>query len=104
QIVRLVAERMRLWQAPNLVVDPVMVASSGDRLQTEDALAALREALLPQVRVLTANLPEAAGLRGRAVPDEQGVVMGGVREDRRRSAARRSTSVGSGGRRRRRAR
>src|SRR5436190_4367378 len=64
EMVRLVSERLQFWHVPNVVVDPVMVASSGDRLQTEDALLALRTALLPLARVLTPNLPEAERLLG----------------------------------------
>jgi hydroxymethylpyrimidine/phosphomethylpyrimidine kinase len=50
-----------------LVVDPVMVAKSGDRLLREDAIAALREQLLPLATVLTPNLPEAEVLLGRSL-------------------------------------
>jgi len=71
EMVRLVSERLQFWHVPNVVVDPVMVASSGDRLQTEDALLALRTALLPLARVLTPNLPEAERLLGRPVRDDE---------------------------------
>ena len=53
-----------------LVVDPVMVASTGDPLLEPDALAAYRESLLPLARVITPNLPEAEVLLGREIPDE----------------------------------
>jgi hydroxymethylpyrimidine/phosphomethylpyrimidine kinase len=46
------------------VLDPVMVAKSGDRLLVEDAVAHLRDVLLPQVDLITPNLPEAADLLG----------------------------------------
>jgi len=49
------------------VVDPVMVAQSGDRLVSDQAMAALRELLLPRATVLTPNLPEAEALLGRSV-------------------------------------
>lgn len=48
-----------------IVVDPVMVAKSGDRLLHSDAVAAMREQLLPQATVITPNLPEAADLLGQ---------------------------------------
>jgi hydroxymethylpyrimidine/phosphomethylpyrimidine kinase len=80
QIVRLVAERLRFWQTPNVVIDPVMVASSGDPLQTGDALGALREALLPLARVLTPNLPEAERLLGRPVRDDEEDVVRAAEE------------------------
>lgn len=47
-----------------IVVDPVMVAKSGDALLPDDAVAVLREALLPRAELLTPNLPEAARLLG----------------------------------------
>ncbi|MGD9844305.1 MAG: bifunctional hydroxymethylpyrimidine kinase/phosphomethylpyrimidine kinase [Variibacter sp.] len=46
----------------NIVLDPVMVATSGDRLLTPDAIDLLRRLLLPRARVITPNLPEAAAL------------------------------------------
>lgn len=49
------------------VLDPVMVATSGDTLLTGDAVAALREVLLPRCQLVTPNLPEAAILAGDAI-------------------------------------
>jgi hydroxymethylpyrimidine/phosphomethylpyrimidine kinase len=54
-----------------LVVDPVMVAKSGDRLLREDAVQALRERLLPLAAVVTPNVPEAEVLAGRALSGEE---------------------------------
>lgn len=56
----------RLRDVP-LVVDPVMVATSGDRLIDESAVAAVREKLVPLARIITPNLPEAAALLGSSV-------------------------------------
>jgi len=56
---------------PPLVVDPVMVATSGDRLLREDAVAAYRELLLPRAALVTPNLPEAEVLLGRALDATQ---------------------------------
>ncbi len=53
-----------------VVLDPVMVAKSGDRLIDDAAIAALRDRLLPMATVLTPNLPEAARLLGRMVADD----------------------------------
>ncbi len=50
-----------------LVVDPVMVASTGDPLMMEDALEAIRERLLPLAKVITPNLPEAGIILGKPV-------------------------------------
>ena len=63
-VIRAIAERLRA-HGRRAVVDPVMVATSGDRLIDEDALGALREELLPLADVLTPNMPEAALLLGR---------------------------------------
>ncbi len=67
QIVEIVAEKVREHDLQPLVVDPVMVAKSGDRLLSEDAVIALRERLLPLATVFTPNLPEAEAILGRAL-------------------------------------
>ena len=59
-IVETVAQALDRNGAKNIVLDPVMVASSGDRLLASDAIDALRRLLLPRARVITPNLPEAA--------------------------------------------
>jgi len=63
-IIDAVARGVRRRRLTNIVVDPVMVAKSGDRLLREDAVAALRERLLPLATVVTPNLPEAETLAG----------------------------------------
>ena len=63
-IVRVVADRMEAWEVDRLVVDPVMVAKSGDFLLQEDAVQSLVIALLPLAAVVTPNLPEAQVLSG----------------------------------------
>jgi hydroxymethylpyrimidine/phosphomethylpyrimidine kinase len=60
--VRAVADAVRTHALGPLVVDPVMVATSGDLLMAEGMVAALRETLLPLADLLTPNLPEAARL------------------------------------------
>ena len=67
EIVRMVAEKAREHGLRNLVVDPVMVAKSGDSLLAEDAVRAVRDELVPLATVVTPNLPEAAALLGRPV-------------------------------------
>lgn len=61
EIIRTVAEALAPYQIP-LVLDPVMVAKSGDRLLEAEAVCALRDHLLPLATILTPNLPEAAEL------------------------------------------
>ncbi|EEG76130.1 bifunctional hydroxymethylpyrimidine kinase/phosphomethylpyrimidine kinase [Dethiobacter alkaliphilus] len=62
-----VADSLNKHRVSNLVVDPVMVAQSGDRLLQEDAVDALRDKLLPHALVVTPNLPEAEVLLGRQI-------------------------------------
>ena len=64
-----VADRIAHWQPAHVVLDPVMVAKSGDALLTKPAVAALRDALLPLATILTPNLPEAAALLGQSAPE-----------------------------------
>lgn len=63
EVIRTVADAIRPLKVP-VVLDPVMVATSGDRLLEADAVAALRDSLLPQVDLITPNAPEAADLLG----------------------------------------
>jgi hydroxymethylpyrimidine/phosphomethylpyrimidine kinase len=67
EIIELVAAAVAELRLPNLVVDPVMVAKGGARLLREDAVATLRERLIPLAAVITPNLPEAEMLLGRRV-------------------------------------
>lgn len=57
-----VAERLAHWKPAHIVLDPVMVAKSGDHLLEKQAVDALREALIPLASVITPNLPEAGVL------------------------------------------
>jgi hydroxymethylpyrimidine/phosphomethylpyrimidine kinase len=63
-----IAERLRHFRPRNVVLDPVMVAKSGDRLLQDDAMVAIRDQLVPLATVVTPNLPEAAVLCGEAAP------------------------------------
>lgn len=67
-IARVVADRLRRYARCPVVVDPVMVAKSGDHLLLPDAVAALRDELLPLATLITPNLPEAAVLLDRPPP------------------------------------
>lgn len=66
-LIETIAERLSFFQAQNIVVDPVMVSSSGTRLLKEDALTALEEKLFPIADLLTPNLPEAEILAGQCI-------------------------------------
>lgn len=65
-----VAEILRSYPAVKLVVDPVMIASTGASLLEPDAIHAYQEFLLPLAHLITPNLPEAEALLGEAIPDE----------------------------------
>ncbi|MDR3089962.1 MAG: bifunctional hydroxymethylpyrimidine kinase/phosphomethylpyrimidine kinase [Desulfobulbaceae bacterium] len=65
ELIRTVAATLRRYAVKNIVLDPVMAAQSGDRLLLDDALAALRDEMIPLARLITPNLPEAATLLGR---------------------------------------
>lgn len=61
-VIEAVAAGLDRWQARNVVLDPVMVATSGDRLLNPAAIDVLKRVLIPRATVITPNLPEAAAL------------------------------------------
>jgi hydroxymethylpyrimidine/phosphomethylpyrimidine kinase len=61
-VIEAIAAGLERWQQSKVVVDPVMVAASGDKLLAADAIDVLKRALIPHALVLTPNLPEAAAL------------------------------------------
>ena len=63
-LIHITAERLKYYDAKNIVVDPVMVATSGAALMKNDALYALTEKLLPLAAIVTPNIPEAQVLSG----------------------------------------
>ena len=71
EVVKLVVSKMSEYKPPILVVDPVMVAKSGDHLLTAEACKALAEFLLPEATMVTPNLPEASALVGWQVAREE---------------------------------
>lgn len=68
-VTRVVADRLAHWKPAHLVLDPVMVAKSGDHLLERQAVDALREGLIPLATVITPNLPEAGVLLGQRPAD-----------------------------------
>lgn len=64
EVVRLVADKLRHYDIRNVVLDPVMVSTSGHRLIEESAIETLKSELLPLARVITPNIPEAEILAG----------------------------------------
>ena len=70
-LIEMIAERLRFYEADSIVVDPVMVSTSGSRLISEDAIATLKKELLPLATVITPNIPEAEVLSGREVHSKE---------------------------------
>lgn len=66
-LIEVIADRLRFYKAENIVVDPVMVATSGSALIENDAVQALKEQLLPLATVVTPNIPEAEVLSGMTI-------------------------------------
>jgi len=64
EIIKAAAEQIRTYQWKNLVVDPVMIAKGGASLLQQEAIAALKEHLLPLAMIVTPNIPEAEVLTG----------------------------------------
>ena len=67
ELIRVIAQKLRQYGAKHIVVDPVMVATSGAKLLQDDAVQALTEKLLPLAEVLTPNIPEAEILAGMTI-------------------------------------
>ena len=74
ELIRAIAEKLKEYQAENIVVDPVMVATSEAKLISDDAIGTLKEALLPMADILTPNIPEAEVLSGMEVKTEEDMV------------------------------
>lgn len=68
EIVKIVASKLKQYSVKNVVLDPVMVAKSGDALIDEEAVTVLRDVLLPLITVITPNIPEACVLLGQNTP------------------------------------
>jgi hydroxymethylpyrimidine/phosphomethylpyrimidine kinase len=79
-VIGAIAAGLAKWRPKHVVLDPVMVATSGDRLLKPDAVEALRKKLIPLAALITPNLPEAAALLDAPVATtESGVTEQGKR-------------------------
>lgn len=58
ELILVIEEKLKQYQAKNIVIDPVMVSTSGDKLLKDDAINTLKEHLIPLATVLTPNIPE----------------------------------------------
>ena len=75
ELIRVIADRLRYYHANNVVVDPVMVATSGSALIKNDAVQTLIEELLPIAVLVTPNIPEAEVLSGMAVETKEDMLI-----------------------------
>ena len=70
-LINKIADKLEEYKAKNIVVDPVMVATSGAKLICDEAVDALKKRLLPIATVLTPNIPEAEVLSGMEIHTEE---------------------------------
>ena len=73
-LIEMIAKKLKEYKAENIVVDPVMVATSGARLNSEDAIETLKKELLPLATLITPNIPEAEVLSEMKITDEASMV------------------------------
>ena len=73
RLIEVIADRLKFYNAQNIVVDPVMVASAGSALMKTDAVQVLVERLLPLSTVVTPNIPEAQVLSDMVITDKAGM-------------------------------
>ena len=73
-VIEAIAAGLTRWSPKHIVLDPVMVATSGDRLLANDAVEALRAKLVPRASILTPNLPEAAALLDEPVASSEAAI------------------------------
>lgn len=71
EAIEVIAAGLDRWSPKHVVLDPVMVATSGDRLLSSDAVDALRTKLFPRCGLITPNLPEAAALLNEAIAENE---------------------------------
>jgi hydroxymethylpyrimidine/phosphomethylpyrimidine kinase len=70
-LIRIITEKLKEYDAVNIVVDPVMVSTSGSRLLRDDAVNSLTEELIPLAKVITPNIPEAEVLSGIRIKERE---------------------------------
>lgn len=75
EIIKQIAESLREQKAKNIVLDPVMVSTSGFKLLNDDAIQALKEELFPLAKLITPNIPEAELLAGMEIKTEEDMIV-----------------------------
>lgn len=71
ELIAMIAEKLQQYDAKNIVLDPVMVATSGARLIQTEAVSCLKKVLLPLATLITPNIPEAELLAEQPITDEE---------------------------------
>ena len=74
ELIRVISDNLKDYNAKNIVVDPVMVATSGAKLISDDAIETLKERLLPIATVITPNIPEAEVLSEMSISTEEDMI------------------------------
>lgn len=74
ELIKVIAERLKYYNAKNIVVDPVMVATSGSALIKTDAVSSLEKELLPIALLVTPNIPEAQILTGVEIKSKEDMI------------------------------
>jgi hydroxymethylpyrimidine/phosphomethylpyrimidine kinase len=74
-VIEVIVSALKRWSPRHVVLDPVMVATSGDRLLAPDAVETLRTELIPQARIITPNLPEAAALLDAPMAADEAAII-----------------------------
>ena len=74
ELIKTISSTLKKYNAKNIVVDPVMVATSGAKLISDEAIEVLKAELLPLATVITPNIPEAEVLSEMKIEDEEGMI------------------------------
>lgn len=75
ELIQVIAERLRFYKAKNIVVDPVMVATSGSALMKNEAIQTLIDELFPLATLITPNIPEAQVLADCTIENEEDMIQ-----------------------------
>ncbi len=78
ELIQTIVERLTFYEAKNIVVDPVMVATSGADLMQNEAVNTMKSQLLPIASLITPNIPEAEVLTGMKIESEEDMVKAAV--------------------------
>ena len=76
-LIKSIAKKLKEYKATNVVLDPVMVATSGAKLISDDAISVLQEYLFPLASIITPNIPEAEVLAGMSIENNTDIKVSG---------------------------